>query len=288
MADLGLTPEQKKFYDDHGYILVKGVFSRAQAAQLRQAAHELSGRLQKREDVDATWATARTVDPAKKTQLLHCHDVQFQDARFGQMMLDPRLTSIAQAIIGPNVQLHHTKMFIKPPEKGSPFPMHQDYPYFPHDNNSMIAAIIHLDDAPVEKGCVRVYPGTHKLGPLHSDQPDHSFPPEQYSIEKATPCPAEAGDVLFFSYLTIHGSGLNVSSEARTTVLIQMRDPEDRPSIRAHESLGQGMMLAGINPTTLPATPWGESNPTGKSVMGETMGGAMGGAKTAEPTLAAK
>ncbi len=140
-------------------------------------------------------------------------------------------------------------MFIKPPEKGAPFPMHQDYPYFPHQNDSMIAAIIHFDDAPLEKGCVRVIPGSHKLGPLPATAADHSLPHDKYPIEKATPCPAEAGDVLFFSYLTIHGSGMNTSGEARTTLLVQMRDPLDPPLSHAHESRGQGMMLAGVDPS---------------------------------------
>jgi len=31
-------------------------------------------------------------------------------------------------------------------------------------------------------------------------------------------------------------------------VLIQFRDPVDRPLWRTHESRGQGMMLAGIDP----------------------------------------
>ncbi|GHO44988.1 hypothetical protein [Ktedonospora formicarum] len=57
--------------------------------------------------------------------------------------------------------------------------------------------------------------------------------------------------MLFFSYLTIHGSGVNVSSEARTTVLIQMRDPADAPSIDTHKSRGQGMILRGIDPLTV-------------------------------------
>ena len=43
-------------------------------------------------------------------------------------------------------------------------------------------------------------------------------------------CEAEAGDVLFFSYLTIHGSGVNVSNEARTTLLVRIRDPLTRPA----------------------------------------------------------
>ena len=61
----------------------------------------------------------------------------------------------------------------------------------------------------------------------------------------------KAGDVLFFSYLTIHGSGVNTSSEARTTVLVQMRDPLDRPTIKTHESRGQGMMLRGSDPAAV-------------------------------------
>ena len=140
-------------------------------------------------------------------------------------------------------------MFIKPPEKGAPFPMHQDVPYFPHQHHSMIAAIIHFDDAPDEKGCVRVVPGSFKLGPLeHLKDGGHHLSTDEYPVAECTPCPAEAGDVLFFSYLTIHGSGLNESSEARTTMLIQMRDPEDLPVVDTHHSRGQGAMLRGVDP----------------------------------------
>jgi ectoine hydroxylase-related dioxygenase (phytanoyl-CoA dioxygenase family) len=273
---IGLTSEQKTFYDDNGYILVKGVFTKAEAAALRAEAHALADRLGKIRDIDATWDSVRGPSE-KKTVILHCHDVQFQSAAFARMMLDPRFTSIAQSIIGPNVQLHHSKMFIKPPEKGSPFPMHQDYSYFPHDKNSMIAAIVHFDDASIEKGCVRVYPGTHKLGPIDDGGTrDHSLPKESYSVEKAVPCPAEAGDVLFFSYLTVHGSGINESKEARTTVLVQMRDPLDPPSAAVHLSRGQGMMLAGFDPSCGNATAIKEKTESGAMGMGGAMGGATG------------
>jgi ectoine hydroxylase-related dioxygenase (phytanoyl-CoA dioxygenase family) len=246
-----LTAEQRAFYDDNGYILIKGVLSEAEAAMYRQECHALAERLSAHKNIDATWGSAReAVKEAKDTKLLHCHDVQFQSAVFSRLIVDERLTGIAAAIIGgPNVQLHHNKMFIKPPEKGSPFPMHQDHPYFPHTQHSMIAAIIHFDDAPIEKGCVRVVPGSHKLGPLeHVDKGGWHLPFEQYPIESAIPCAASAGDVLFFSYLTIHGSGINSSTEARTTLLVQMRDPSDLPTKQTHLSRGQGMMLRGIDP----------------------------------------
>lgn len=251
-----LTPEQVAFYTENGYLLVEGLFTKEEAARFRQETHELAERLSAHRSIDATWGSARqAVAEAKDTVIKHCHDVQFYSAVFSRLIVDERLTGAAADVMGtPNVQLHHTKMFIKPPEKGSPFPMHQDVPYFPHDRHSMIAAILHFDDAPVEKGCVRVVPGSHKLGQLeHSSEGGWHLPFSEYPIDSAVPCPAKAGDVLLFSYLTIHGSGINTSQEARTTLLVQMRDPTDPPTIKTHESRGQGMMLRGIDPLSLPA-----------------------------------
>jgi ectoine hydroxylase-related dioxygenase (phytanoyl-CoA dioxygenase family) len=286
-----LSPEQLKFYQENGYLHVKGLFTREEAAAFRQEAHALIDRLQKISTVEATWESAREVTMTK-TSLLHCHDVQFQSALLTRLIVDERLTGVAADIIGtPNVQLHHNKLFIKPPEKGSPFPMHQDRPFFPHDKDSMIAAIIHFDDAPLAKGCVRVVPGSHKLGPIeHLQTGGWHLPLEQYPIESSVACEAEAGDVLFFSYLTIHGSGVNVSNEARTTLLVQMRDPLDPPSVLTHLSRGQGMMLRGVDPSTGKATPVGKEPhdaPAGGTMAGGTMaGGTMAGGTMAGGTMA--
>jgi phytanoyl-CoA hydroxylase len=238
-ANMSLTHEQQEFYSANGYIHIKSVFTVEECSLFRDEMHALAERLG---NPDATWASVRHAD----TKITHCHDVQFESGAITRLLTDSRFTGVAQAIIGPNVQLHHTKMFIKPPENGSPFPMHQDYYYFPHAGNSMTAAIMHFDDTPVEKGCLRVVPGSHKLGPLDPVGEDRHLP--GYAIEDATAIPAKAGDVIFFNYLLIHGSGLNLSDEARTTLLVQMRDPEDRPTVERHLSKGQGMMLAGVNP----------------------------------------
>ena len=113
----------------------------------------------------------------------------------------------------------------------------------------MTAATIHFDDAPIEKGCIRVVPRSFKNGPYeHIHEGGSHLPVKEYPVAEATPCPAEAGDVLFFNYLTIHGSGLNMTDEPRTTLLVQMRDPSDRPLGLQHLSRGQGMMLRGIDP----------------------------------------
>src|SRR5258708_17715589 len=216
---LSLNKEQYAFYQENGYLLARGVLTPAEAKAYRQECHDLVDRLSaQNKNIEATWGSAReAVAEAKETKLLHCHNVQFYSGALTKLLTDDRMTAIAADIIGsPNVQLHHNKMFVKPPEKGSPFPMHQDVPYFPHEPHSLIAAIFHFDDAPIEKGCVRVVPGSHKLGPIeHKPEGGWHLPFEQYPIEAAVPCEAKAGDVLFFSYLTIHGSGINVRPEAR-------------------------------------------------------------------------
>jgi len=236
-----MTPEQKAFYAEHGYVHFRGLLNPAEAAEYRARIHALAAR---QGETDATWASVQG-----ETSIQHSHDIHFRDAAFTRLLVDQRITGIAADAIGSeNVQLHHNKMFIKPPEKGSPFPMHQDFPYFPHRDHSMIALILHFDDAPVERGCLCVYPGTHKLGPLPAVGSDHHLPEDQYSIAKATPLPAKAGDAILTHYLLVHGSGVNVSDQPRTTLLIQMRDPSDVPLNDKHTSRGQGMMLAGIDP----------------------------------------
>ena len=243
-----ISEDQKKFYEINGYLHLRGVFSAEEASNYRTEAHDLIERISDRGHNNAAWKSGDKLSMVK-TQLKHCHNVQFESSTFSRLMCDPRITDVAAAIMQtPNVQLHHNKLFIKPPAKGAPFPMHQDHPFFPHENHSMIAAIIHFDDAPEEKGCVRVVAGSHKQGPIeHNAEGNFHLPLDEWPLESATKCEAKAGDVLFFSYLTVHGSGVNVSEEARTTLLIQMRDPADLPTVDRHKSRGQGMMLRGVN-----------------------------------------
>lgn len=253
-----LEDSQTDFYAENGYVLIKGLLTKQEAADYRAESHALIERLNRDRTVDPTWGSAKQMTGDVATELKHCHDVQFYSAAFSRLLLDPRFTDAASALIQtPNVQLHHTKMFIKPPEKGSPFPMHQDYPYFPHAKNTVAAAIFHFDDAPVDKGCVRVVPGSHRSGPIpHTHEGGWHLPFDEWPLERAVPCEAEAGDVLIFTYLTVHGSGVNTTADPRTTLLVQFRDPSDRPTEDLHTgSLGQGMILRGIDPTVRSTDP---------------------------------
>lgn len=249
-----LTPEQVTFYRDNGYLLIPAVFNTVEIDAMRGACDAVIQRAREaRHNPSFLWkGRFLTEEERSNLDINGIHDAQFHDAVFSRMLLHGGLLSAIASLIGPNIQLHHTKIVAKPPERGAPFPMHQDYPYFPHERHTMLAASIHLDDASEDNGCLRVVPGSHLLGPLPLDPSGLFLPPEQYPVQDALACPARAGDVLVFNYLTIHGSGLNTSDRPRRNWLIQVRDPEDHPTMDVHVSRGQGMMLYGQNPEYVP------------------------------------
>lgn len=246
-----LSSKQIEQYHQEGYLVVSDIFTTAELDALeREFDGIVDRRTRAKAELDATWKGDWQKDVDVDMQLIHTHDVLAYSAQWSRFLLHDRLTETLSDLIGPNVQLHHTKLFQKPPRRGSAFPMHQDYPYFPHDRHTMMAGILHLTDATEDMGCVRVVPCSHKLGPLET-VPGYSYlEPDKYPLDDAVACPASRGDVVFFNYLTIHGSGVNTSERTRKTVLIQARDPEDMPTEDRHRSMGQGMMLRGINPLT--------------------------------------
>lgn len=244
-----LTPHQVQQYNHEGYVVARGIFT---AAELDELERELDGiyarRMAAKAKLDATWDGDWKKD-MPQTEILHTHDVQMFSAAWARAIVHNRFTETLADLIGPNIQLHHTKAFIKPPEKGSAFPMHQDSPYFPHAKNTMAAAIIHLTDATPEMGCFCVYPGSHKLGQLPTvHERAHYLDPAAYPIAKAKQLPAQRGDVVIFHYHLIHGSDINRSNRPRKTVLVQFRDPTDKPTSDVHRSHAQGMMLRGVDP----------------------------------------
>ena len=160
---------------------------------------------------------------------------QFYSAAWGRIIFHQRLTECVRALVGPAVQWHGTILHAKPPERGTPFPMHQDYPFYPHDGPDFVDCLLHLDDSPEASGCLQVVPGSHKEGPLEHITGDHTrpyLPPEQYHPDKtpSVPVPAMAGDVIFFSYLTIHWSDMNRTHGWRRSVRIGFHDAAMRPT----------------------------------------------------------
>jgi len=207
------------------------VFSPSEISELEGEYDRIVQQIQSSgEEIDATWKSPGLEGIAGLgDKVLHTHNVHRYSGKWLRALLHDRFLGVARDILGDDIVLNHTKLFYKPAEKGSPFPMHQDWSYFPTVNDTMMAGIIHVTRATDRMGCLRVYPGSHKIGRIEgtSGKKVSDFL-ERYPIEDATAVEAEAGDVVFFHYFTLHGSMPNRSEEVRKTVLVQMYAGDDR------------------------------------------------------------
>lgn len=225
-----MTSSIKTFWEENGYYHARNVFSPAELEPLESDFDHIVSQLQAgSEQINARWrGDAMQKLDGGESVIIHTHNVQCYSAAWARALFHEKFLSVACAILGEDVILHHTKLFQKPPEKGSPFPMHQDWTYFPSLRDTMMAGIIHVSNATNEMGCLRVYPGSHRLGraPQTGGQVSSELL-EQYPLEKATIVECEAGDVVFFNYFTLHGSMPNRSQHTRKTVLVQMYAGDD-------------------------------------------------------------
>ena len=239
-----------------GYYHARGVFDPMTVAALERDFDRIVARITSSgESTNARWGGAEMERLGAADKIVtHTHNVQQYSAAWLRALLDDRFLALTIALLGPDVVLHHSKLFQKPAENGAPFPMHQDWSYFPSERDTMLAAVIHVSDATDEMGCLRVYPGSHRRGRLNdSNGTKDGIMTEEFPIEGATPVESKAGDVLFFSYLTVHGSMPNRSDRTRKTVLVQMLSGGDRIEagvVHPHENL----TLAGFNSATTRGT----------------------------------
>lgn len=225
------SSEIKEFWDANGYYHAKGVFSPDEIKALETDFDRIVAALNR----DAGDSNARWQGPemermgAAQTQITHTHNVQQYSGIWHRALLHEGFLEVTSALLGPDIVLHHSKLFQKPPEKGAPFPMHQDWTYFPTVLDTMMAGVIHVSEASDEMGCLRVYPGTHRLGRVEGTSGQSASELlESYPLKGATIVEAEAGDVVFFHYFTLHGSCANTSSLTRKTVLAQLYAGNDR------------------------------------------------------------
>ncbi|NKB68609.1 MAG: phytanoyl-CoA dioxygenase family protein [Candidatus Latescibacteria bacterium] len=216
---------------EQGYYLARGVFSSEEVAGLETDFDRIVEQISASgESINGRWGgEANQRLGAEGTVVLHTHNVQHYSAAWLQALMHKGFLDRAEAILGADIVLHHSKLFQKPPEQGAPFPLHQDWGYFPTENDTMIAAIIHLSPATDDMGCVRVYPGSHRLGRTPGTMGGITEELDaRYSMGQSLAMEAEAGDVLFFSYFLLHGSMPNTSSHVRKTVLVQMYAGHDQ------------------------------------------------------------
>lgn len=247
-----LTQTQIDFYNEHGYLHIPEVFSPIETDEL---ADELDRLVQDWAFTSPGWSgpwrqAYMNPEVEQQSKLTAMHDLHLYSAAWMRAVTHANLVAALSQLVGPDVELHHSTMHIKPPQTGHPFPMHQDHPFYAHQDLRFVDVLVHLDDTCHENGEIRFLDGSHKSGPLeHITMTDEGpctphLPADQYRLEDTTPVPAKRGDLVCFNYCTIHGSYINTTRKPRRMVRVGYRHPQNRQVYG--QSMGRpGLIVAG-------------------------------------------
>lgn len=246
--------QQRRCYEEHGYVLLPELLTLAEVEALQNALAELlpesQGLTANNEKFsvtpgdDGNYHVRRVFSPIQ-------HHKTFYDMAFHSKILDA-----VENLIGPNIQLHHSKLNMKPPtSREARFEWHQDYPFFPHTNYDLLAVLIHLDDATIDNGCIRIIPGSHKIGPrMHRFAKDGAFS-SQLEDKRVVDDPARwlylecpAGSVEIHHCNMLHSSTANLGAAPRSVLIFQYRSADNVALGGNMNNFGFGMMVRGENP----------------------------------------
>ncbi|MFT6239413.1 MAG: ectoine hydroxylase-related dioxygenase (phytanoyl-CoA dioxygenase family) [Akkermansiaceae bacterium] len=226
----GLTDEQLAHYREEGFVVVPCLFDGEDLRAAEEAIEEL---------------TERAVnDPANHAEVLELEPEPVDGKRVPRRIYNPFLThegfrAIAthekmlgciEDLVGPNIDIQHSKLNMKPAHVGSVVEWHQDLPFFPHTNDDLVSTLVYLDEATKENGCLEVVPRMHGSYLEHVDEDGYftGIISQELDAERI-PLEGRAGSVIFMHPLTPHGSLANTSPKGRRTLIFEYRASDAFP-----------------------------------------------------------
>ena len=218
-----LTKAEIEQYRELGYLVVSGVFDAELLAEIRRAVDAIiadAGKVTTHTDVyDLEESHTPEKPRVRRIKTPHKH-FPF----FAELTRNPRITGVLAQLIGSDLRLHGAKLNMKSAGYGAAVEWHQDWAFYPHTNDDVLATGLYLDDCDMANGPLLVVPGTHK-GPVYDHHADGYFvgamAPEIEGLDyaEAVPLTGKAGSMTIHHARLVHGSALNTSSKPRRLLL---------------------------------------------------------------------
>jgi len=222
-----LTRAQQDDYRETGAIVVEGVLD----GVTRQIMNKVLAELVERSRGVSSHDKVYDLEPGHSDEDPRVRRIKtphLVHPVFAEFMRAPKLLGILRDLLGDGVRLHGSKLNLKAPGFGSPVEWHQDWAFYPHTNDDLLAVGVMLDDTSIENGALYILPGTHK-GPTY----DHhgadrrfcgamDFDAAGLRFADAVPCVGPAGSCSFHHVRMVHGSAQNHSNRPRGLLLYEM------------------------------------------------------------------
>lgn len=212
-----LDTEQRRRFDEDGWLVVPDVIAGAALAQL---VAELDGLQAEVEERLARRQNERILISERGAITFAVHPVLRSDAARA-FARHPVLVGLAADLLGPDVNFYWDQAVYKQPEKPRRFPWHQDSGYAFVEPQHYLTCWLALTDATVDNGCPWVLPGGHRSGTLLHRWVDPLGLECFGAAAGAVPAEVGAGGAVVFSSLTPHYTGPNTTPSVRKAYIAQ-------------------------------------------------------------------
>ncbi len=246
---MALTKDEVNFYNDQGYLLVEDVISEGQHKEMLTLVEEFfdKAKMVKENDniFDLEEGHSFHNPRLKRIKQPHQHSQFFWD-----IIKESKIEDILKDLLGDNVSLKTSKLNTKAPGGGAAVEWHQDWAFYPHTNDNVLALGLMLNDVDMDNGPLMVIPESHK-GPVLSHFNDGVFcgaiDPDDtdFDMNKAVTLTGKARSMTIHHARTLHGSSPNNSNRDRLVLFYECNSADAWPLV------GAGAYMKSTNPVQL-------------------------------------
>ena len=205
-----LSNKELKNYKDNGYVAPINVLSLKEAEEIKKEI----------EYIEKKWPNELIG--------LGRNNVHYISPKFDKVCHNPKILDAVESIIGKDILVGGTTLFIKDPDNKGFVSWHQDAKYIGFEPYNWVTAWLAITDANEENGCMRMWSGSHKEKIKdHKDTYDKNNlltrgqTVQNVPIEKTTLNILKAGQLSLHHPMIVHGSGPNKSNQRRIGFVIQ-------------------------------------------------------------------
>jgi ectoine hydroxylase-related dioxygenase (phytanoyl-CoA dioxygenase family) len=254
-----LTDLQVTQYRDRGYTVVENLLTPAQLAELRRVTDEMVAGAR---GLTASTAIIELEDNHRpdEPRVRRIKNAYHNHPAYEALVKAENVLAPVRQLIGPDIRLHGSKLNIKGARGGAAVEWHQDWAFYPHSNDDVLAIGIFLDDVGMDNAPIMFVPGSHR-GPVHDHHSNGAFVGAvdvvaggiEVGAAVAVTCPA--GSMTIHHARLLHGSAVNRSGRQRRLLLYELAAADAWPLLgKSHfDDLGAtafndwfaGMMVAG-------------------------------------------
>ena len=205
-----LSPNQLKEYKDKGFVSPINIFSKDKTNEIRKEIEIIEEKIPGELNKSGRY-NAHLISPL-----------------LDEVTHDSKILDAVQSIIGQNILVCGTTLFIKNPNEKGFVSYHQDAKYIGLNPLNWVTAWVAITDSNEHNGCMRMWSGSHKDSLKDHDQMfnegnllTRGQTVNNVPIDETTPLILKAGQMSLHHPTDVHGSDLNKSNDRRIGFVIQ-------------------------------------------------------------------